>query len=70
MARLTWQVGFEDVIAEPASAHSFDRVWVGSHAAFELVKFVFYRLLTTLLAVPVAFILGVAFGTLSCIHIW
>lgn len=64
------QVGFEDVIAEPISAHSFDRVWIGSHAAFELVKFIFYRLLTTLLAVPMAFILGIVFGVLSCIHIW
>lgn len=64
------QVGFEDVIAEPISTHSFDRVWIGSHAAFELVKFIFYRLLTTLLAVPMAFVLGVVFGVLSCIHIW
>ncbi|XP_030588424.1 caveolin-2 [Archocentrus centrarchus] len=64
------KVGFEDVIAEPISTHSFDRVWIGSHAAFELVKFIFYRLLTTLLAVPVAFILGIVFGVLSCVHIW
>ncbi|KAM3608676.1 uncharacterized protein V6R79_002822 [Siganus canaliculatus] len=64
------KVGFEDVIAEPISTHSFDRVWIGSHATFELVKFIFYRLLTTLLAVPMAFILGVVFGVLSCIHIW
>lgn len=64
------KVGFEDVIAEPISTHSFDRVWIGSHAVFELVKFVFYRLLTTLLAVPMAFILGLVFGVLSCIHIW
>ncbi|XP_047453244.1 caveolin-2 [Mugil cephalus] len=64
------KVGFEDVIAEPISTHSFDRVWIGSHAAFELIKFIFYRLLTTLLAVPMAFILGVVFGVLSCIHIW
>lgn len=64
------QVGFEDIIAEPVSTHSFDRVWIGSHATFELVKFVFYRLLSTLLAVPVAFILGLLFGLLSCVHIW
>ncbi|XP_031592160.1 caveolin-2 [Oreochromis aureus] len=64
------KVGFEDVIAEPISTHSFDRVWIGSHATFELVKFGFYRLLTTLLAVPVAFILGIVFGVLSCVHIW
>uniref|UniRef100_A0A3Q3WPE1 Caveolin n=1 Tax=Mola mola TaxID=94237 RepID=A0A3Q3WPE1_MOLML len=64
------KVGFEDVIAEPLSSHSFDRVWIGSHAAFELVKFLFYRVLTTLLAVPMAFLLGLLFGLLSCIRIW
>ncbi|XP_028306117.1 caveolin-2 [Gouania willdenowi] len=64
------KVGFEDVIAEPASTHSFDQVWIGSHALFELVKFIFYRLLTVLLAVPMAFILGLVLGVLSCIHIW
>ncbi|KAM8891432.1 caveolin-2 isoform 1-T1 [Spinachia spinachia] len=64
------KVGFDDVIAEPASAHSFDKVWVGSHAAFELVKFLLYRVLSALLAVPAAFILGLVFAVLSCIHIW
>ncbi|XP_075996114.1 caveolin-2 [Genypterus blacodes] len=64
------KVGFEDVIAEPVSTHSFDRVWIGSHAVFELVKFVFYRLLSTLLAVPLAFILGLLFAVISCVHIW
>ncbi|KAG7276760.1 hypothetical protein CRUP_030377 [Coryphaenoides rupestris] len=64
------KVGFDDVIAEPLSTHSFDRVWIGSHAVFELAKYVFYRVLTTLLAVPMAFLLGLVFGVLSCIHVW
>lgn len=64
------QVDFEDVLAEPGSTHSFDRVWICSHAAFELLRFIFYRLLTTLLAVPLAFTLGLMFATLSCVHIW
>lgn len=64
------KVGFGDVIAEPVSTHSFDNVWVASHFAFEVVKFFFYRVLTTLLAVPMAFILGLVFAVLSCIHIW
>ncbi|XP_059402387.1 caveolin-2 isoform X1 [Carassius carassius] len=67
-ARLTF--GFEDIIAEPISTHSFDRVWIGSHAVFELVKYIFYRILTTFLAIPMAFIAGIVFGILSCIHIW
>ncbi|XP_036374159.1 caveolin-2 [Megalops cyprinoides] len=64
------KVGFEDVIGEPSTTHSFDRVWIGSHAVFELVKFVFYRLLTTLLAIPLSFVAGILFAVLSCIHIW
>ncbi|XP_035653920.1 caveolin-2-like [Oncorhynchus keta] len=64
------KVGFDDVIAEPSSSHSFDRVWIGSHAVFELFKYVFYRILTSILAVPMAFIIGIVFGVLSCIHIW
>uniref|UniRef100_A0A8C5D2F1 Caveolin n=1 Tax=Gadus morhua TaxID=8049 RepID=A0A8C5D2F1_GADMO len=63
-------VGFDDVIAEPRSTQSFDRVWIGSHAVFELAKYVFYRLLSTLLAIPMAFLLGLVFGVISCIHIW
>ncbi|XP_051548761.1 caveolin-2 [Myxocyprinus asiaticus] len=64
------KVGFEDVIAEPISMHSFDSVWIGSHAVFELMKYVFYRILTTFLAVPMAFVAGIVFGILSCVHIW
>ncbi|XP_028814513.1 caveolin-2 [Denticeps clupeoides] len=64
------KVDFEDVIAEPISSHSFDSIWVGSHAVFELAKYVFYLLLTTLLAVPMAFLVGIVFGVLSCIHVW
>ncbi|XP_042609389.1 caveolin-2-like [Cyprinus carpio] len=64
------KVGFEDIIAEPISTHSFDRVWIGSHAVFELVKFIFYRILTTFLAISHGIHAGIVFGILSCIHIW
>ncbi|KAL7885512.1 hypothetical protein AOLI_G00058070 [Acnodon oligacanthus] len=64
------KVEFEDIIAEPSSTHSFDSVWIWSHAVFELLKFIFYRLLTTLLAIPMAFVAGIVFGLLSCVHIW
>ncbi|XP_060784394.1 caveolin-2 [Neoarius graeffei] len=64
------KVDFEDLIGEPSSIHSLDSVWIGSHALFELIKFVFYRVLTTLLAIPMAFVAGLVFAILSCIHIW
>uniref|UniRef100_A0A673VSI1 Caveolin n=1 Tax=Suricata suricatta TaxID=37032 RepID=A0A673VSI1_SURSU len=67
---LPLQVGFEDVIAEPVSTHSFDKVWICSHALFEISKYVLYKFLTLFLAIPLAFAAGILFATLSCLHIW
>ncbi|XP_061076043.1 caveolin-2-like [Conger conger] len=64
------KVTFEDVIAEPPSVRSFDKVWLWSHALFEVSRVWFYRLISLLLAVPLALIAGVLFALLSCIHIW
>lgn len=67
---LSPQVGFEDVIAEPVSTHSFDKVWICSHALFEISKYVIYKFLTVFLAIPLAFAAGILFAILSCLHIW
>ncbi|KAF7246466.1 Caveolin-2 [Varanus komodoensis] len=64
------KLGFEDVIAEPPSTHSFDRVWICSNALFELSKYLMYKLLTLFLAVPLALVAGILFAVLSCLHIW
>ncbi|XP_046889884.1 caveolin-2 [Hypomesus transpacificus] len=64
------KVSFDDVIAEPSSAQSFDKIWIGSHAVFELTKYVFYKTLTAVFAIPMAIVAGIFFGVLSCIHIW
>ncbi|XP_020645360.1 caveolin-2 [Pogona vitticeps] len=64
------KLGFEDVIAEPASTHSFDKVWICSHALFELSKYLVYKLLTLVLAIPLALVAGILFAVLSCLHIW
>lgn len=64
------QVGFEDVIAEPESTHSLDKVWICSHALFEVSKYVIYKFLTLFLAIPLAFAAGILLATLSCLHIW
>uniref|UniRef100_A0A8B9JEU3 Caveolin n=1 Tax=Astyanax mexicanus TaxID=7994 RepID=A0A8B9JEU3_ASTMX len=63
-------VNFEDVIAEPASVRSLDKVWLWSHALFEVSRLWIYRLISLLLAVPVALLLGMLFALLSCLHIW
>ncbi|XP_006633333.1 caveolin-2 [Lepisosteus oculatus] len=64
------KINFEDVVGEPDTTHSFDKVWIGSHAVFELVKYVFYKLLTTLLAIPLSFVAGIVLAVLSALHIW
>ncbi|KAG8577564.1 hypothetical protein GDO81_010221 [Engystomops pustulosus] len=64
------KVSFEDVIAEPDTTHSFDKVWICSTAVFEISKYLIYKVLTTLLAIPLAFVIGLLFAILSCLHIW
>nr|XP_013802437.1 PREDICTED: caveolin-2 [Apteryx mantelli mantelli] len=64
------QLGFEDVIAEPELTHSFDKVWICSHALFELSKYLIYKLVTLVLAIPLALVAGIIFAVLSCLHIW
>lgn len=67
---LCLQVTFEDVIAEPPPVRSGDRVWIWSHALFEVSRVWIYRIVTVLLAVPVSIISGVLFAIFSCFHIW
>ncbi|XP_014023314.2 caveolin-2 isoform X2 [Salmo salar] len=64
------KVSFEDVIAEPASVRSGDRVWIWSNALFEVTRVWIYRIVTVLLAVPVSIITGLIFAILSFLHIW
>ena len=64
------QVSFEDVIAEPVSARSPDKVWFWSNALFEVCQVWVYRVVSLLLALPMAFLSGLLFALLSCFHIW
>ncbi|XP_061749643.1 caveolin-2 [Nerophis ophidion] len=64
------KVDFDDVIAEPQSVRSFDKVWIFSHALFHLVRFLFYRVISVLLPCRWAFILGLFFAVLGLVHVW
>uniref|UniRef100_UPI0037E99A52 caveolin-2 n=1 Tax=Semicossyphus pulcher TaxID=241346 RepID=UPI0037E99A52 len=64
------KVAFEDVIAEPVSVRSGDRVWIWSNALFEVSRVWIYRIVTVLLAIPVSILSGLLFAILSCLHIW
>ncbi|CAG5980333.1 unnamed protein product [Menidia menidia] len=64
------KVTFEDVIAEPVSVRSGDRVWIWSNALFEVSRVWIYRIVTVLLAIPMSVLSGFVFAILSCFHIW
>ncbi|KAL0583263.1 Caveolin-3 [Plecturocebus cupreus] len=63
-------VDFEDVIAEPVGTYSFDGVWKVSYTTFTVSKYWCYRLLSTLLGVPLALLWGFLFACISFCHIW
>ncbi|XP_018958294.1 caveolin-2 [Cyprinus carpio] len=64
------KIEFSDVLAEPVSTHSYDRVWVYSGIAFESMRLWGYRCLTALCAVPLSCLCGCLFALLACMHIW
>ncbi|XP_062872134.1 caveolin-2 [Trichomycterus rosablanca] len=64
------KVDFSDVLAEPVSTHSYDRVWVYSSIGFESARIWSYRCLTALCAIPVSCISGCLFALLACLHSW
>ncbi|XP_053552188.1 caveolin-2-like [Bombina bombina] len=64
------KVDFSDVLAEPDSFHSFDKVWTWSDILFESSKLWCYRIISLLCAVPVSLVSGILFALLGCLHIW
>ncbi|XP_032819264.1 caveolin-1 [Petromyzon marinus] len=64
------KVEFEDVIAEPEGAYSFDGVWKTSFTTFTVTKYWCYRLLSGLCGIPLALIWGFYFACLTFCHIW
>ncbi|KAM4696826.1 caveolin-2-like [Rhinophrynus dorsalis] len=64
------KVDFSDVLAEPDSFHSFDKVWTWSDILFESSKLWCYRIISLLCAVPVSLLSGILFALLGCLHIW
>ncbi|XP_047458794.1 caveolin-2 [Mugil cephalus] len=64
------KVEVSDVLAEPATPHTIDCVWLYSIDAFERTRIWTYRCLSLLFAVPFAFLCGVFLAVLSCLHVW
>jgi len=63
-------IQFDDVIAEPESAHSFDFAWRLSYLIFTGTRTWVYRFLALFLAFPCAICWGVSFAFLAVGHVW
>ncbi|KAM6469451.1 caveolin-2-like [Liasis olivaceus] len=61
---------FSDILAEPSSFRTFDRVWTWSGIIFESSRLWCYRIISLLCAVPVSLCSGFLFACLGCLHIW
>ncbi|XP_018581054.1 caveolin-2 [Scleropages formosus] len=64
------KIDFSDVLAEPPSTHSADRVWIYSSIGFESVRIWSYRCISALCALPLSLLSGCLFAWLACLHIW
>ncbi|XP_033944123.1 caveolin-2 isoform X1 [Pseudochaenichthys georgianus] len=64
------KIEVSDVLAEPATPHSIDRVWLHSVVGFEKTRIWTYRCLSLLFAVPLALLCGISLAILACLHVW
>lgn len=64
------QLNFENVLAEPGSAHGFDFIWRLSFRIFTGTHSFIYKLLSALLSLPLALFWGIIFSLFSFFSIW
>lgn len=64
------KLNFEDILAEPDSAHSWDCAWRLTFRTFTGVRCIVYKLLALLIALPCALIWGIVFALLTLLNVW
>ncbi|KAH3892462.1 caveolin-1-like [Dreissena polymorpha] len=64
------QVSFEDVLAEPAGAHSIDCVWKLAYTCFSMWLGICYKLSTLLCGICIAAEWGCEFAEVAFYHVW
>ncbi|BFZ08381.1 hypothetical protein BsWGS_11420 [Bradybaena similaris] len=64
------KVHFDEVLAEPDGAHSIDCVWGASYTCFTCCKNCYYKFLTVLFGIPIAFCWGWEFACITFWHVW
>merc|ERR1712088_363059 len=61
---------FDNVLAEPSTAHGFDPIWRLAFIIFTNTKLWIYKIVASIIAVPMAILWGLIFSILTIIYIW
>merc|ERR1712072_433244 len=61
---------FDDVLAEPAAAQGFEWVWKLAFVLFSQTKLWIYKILSAVVALPLALIWALVFALLTVVHVW
>jgi len=61
---------FDDVLAEPSTAHGFDPIWRLSFVLFSQTKLWVYRIISAVIAIPLSLLWAVIFSLLSVTYVW
>ena len=67
---LTFQLDFDDVIAEPSAAQGFEWVWKLAFVVFSQTKTWLYKIFSAVLAVPADLLWALVFALLTVVYIW
>ena len=65
-----FQLGFDDVLAEPQSAQGFEPIWRLTFVLFSQTKLWLYRIASALVAVPMALVWALVFALITVVHVW
>merc|ERR1711997_1013654 len=63
-------LSFDDVLAEPSAAQGFEFAWKLAFVLFSTTKCWIYKLLSAVVAVPLALIWALVFALLTVVHVW
>jgi hypothetical protein len=63
-------LGFDDVLAEPASTQGFDAIWKISFILFTHSRLWLYKIISAFVAFPAALFWGFVFSVITVFYVW
>uniref|UniRef100_A0AC34RJB6 Caveolin n=1 Tax=Panagrolaimus sp. JU765 TaxID=591449 RepID=A0AC34RJB6_9BILA len=66
----TIDLGFSDIFGEPDAVRSINGIWKVTNCVFLAVRSFFYKLITLIVAIPLAIIFGLLFAIVSALNVF